>query len=91
MTMSGLHKTLLAAPAPRAGLVRAALGLSCCLWLTGCSFSVAVAPWQKGLLAKPEMGFEGEPLERAFQEHIYTSRESAVGGSSVGGGGCGCN
>ena len=65
--------------------------LASCLGLSGCVQPVAVAPWQKGILAKPEMGFEGEPLERTFQEHIYTSRESAVGGSSVGGGGCGCN
>jgi len=61
------------------------------LALSACVNPTAVAPWQKGLLAKPEMGFEGEPMERAFQEHIYTSRESAAGGSAVGGGGCGCN
>ena len=68
-----------------AWLLGAGLALSACVGPT------AVAPWQKGILAKPEMGFEGEPRERAFQEHIYSSRESAAGGSAVGGGGCGCN
>lgn len=89
--MPGPHKNIHAAAQAQGRAVRLALLLGVSLWLSGCMHPVAVAPWQKGLLAKPEMGFEGEPLERALQEHIYTSRESALGGSSVGGGGCGCN
>jgi hypothetical protein len=50
-----------------------------------------VQPWEKGTLAKPEMTFEGDPLDNAFTEHIYSSKEGASGGSGVGGGGCGCN
>jgi Domain of unknown function (DUF4266) len=61
------------------------------LWLSGCVTVTPVAPWQKGTLAKPEMGMEAEPLERVLREHIYTSKEAAAGGTAVGGGGCGCN
>jgi hypothetical protein len=32
-----------------------------------------------------------DPLAQAMAEHIYFSRESAAGGRSVGGSGCGCN
>jgi hypothetical protein len=50
-----------------------------------------VNPWDKGNLAKPDMTFEGNPLEAAYREHIYASKENASGGTGVGGGGCGCN
>lgn len=58
------------------------------LALAACS---SVQPWEKGVLAKPEMGFEGDRLEALFIEHLYASKEAASGGSGVGGGGCGCN
>lgn len=56
--------------------------------VAGCA---EVKPWEKGVLAKPEMTFEGDPLESKFSEHIYSSKEAASGGAGVGGGGCGCN
>ena len=61
--------------------------------LTGCAMSPLNAPqaWQKGALAKPEMSMNNDPLDQAFTQHIYTSKESASGGYGVGGGGCGCN
>ncbi|HEX7641051.1 MAG TPA: DUF4266 domain-containing protein [Burkholderiaceae bacterium] len=60
--------------------------------LTGCSLIQPVQPWEKGVLAKPEMTIQGsDPLDAKFAEHIYYSREAASGGSGVGGGGCGCN
>ena len=59
--------------------------------LQGCMHIQAVEPWQKGNLAKPEMTFDDDPLERGYREHIYSSKEASAGGSSVGGGGCGCN
>lgn len=59
--------------------------------LAGCGAVAPVQPWQKGVLAKPEMTFEGDRLEAGFAEHIYSSKEAASGGSGVGGGGCGCN
>lgn len=61
------------------------------LVLSGCVAVTPVAPWQKGMLAKPEMGMEADTLERVLREHIYTSKEAASGGTAVGGGGCGCN
>lgn len=57
----------------------------------GCAIGSPVQAWEKGILAKPEMGFEGDKLEAQFAEHTYTSKEAASGGAGVGGGGCGCN
>lgn len=48
-------------------------------------------PWQKGMLARPEMTMAGDVLENKLNEHTYTSKEAASGGFGVGGGGCGCN
>jgi hypothetical protein len=60
--------------------------------ISGCTMMQPVQPWEKGKLARPEMTIEGnDPLGVKFSEHIYSSRESASGGASVGGGGCGCN
>ncbi len=58
--------------------------------LQGCA-SVGVQPWQRGLLAKPEMALNGDPLTQAFDDHIYFSKEAISGGRSFAGGGCGCN
>ena len=58
--------------------------------LTGCAMNPPQA-WQKGALAKPEMSMNNDPLDQAFTQHIYTSKEAASGGYGVGGGGCGCN
>ena len=56
--------------------------------LEGCA---PVQPWERGNLAKPHMALQPFPIQAAFREHIYGSRESASGGSaSSGGGGCGC-
>ena len=59
--------------------------------LMGCITIEPVQAWEKGNLAKPEMTFDSDPLDKGFKEHIYSSKESASGGSGVGGGGCGCN
>ena len=64
--------------------------LAAVLALSGCTLA-PVQPWEKGVLAKPAMSFGGASPESRFDEHIYTSREAASGGSGVGGGGCGCN
>jgi hypothetical protein len=55
--------------------------------LAGCA---PVAPWERGHLAKPHMALEPVPAQRALREHTYGAREAATGGSSAGGGGCGC-
>ena len=63
-------------------LLEAVLSLCAC---------AAPKPWQKGTLAKESMTFGHSRLQVAFDEHIYSSRESSTGGASLGGGGCGCN
>jgi len=59
--------------------------------LTGCAGIQPPQPWEKGLLAKPEMTLGGDALEQRFDLHILNSKEAASGGAGVGGGGCGCN
>ncbi|MCF6254739.1 MAG: DUF4266 domain-containing protein [Gammaproteobacteria bacterium] len=56
--------------------------------LTGCA---SVEPWEKGMLAKPEMGWTPDPIEAAMESHIFFSKEGSSGGNVSGGGGCGCN
>ena len=50
-----------------------------------------VAPYQRGYLALPEMTFEASPGTAKALEKVYSAKEAASGGASVGGGGCGCN
>ena len=59
--------------------------------LVGCANIPKVQPWEKGNLAKPHMVFDSDPLDKAYTEHTYFSKEGASGGGGVGGGGCGCN
>jgi hypothetical protein len=51
----------------------------------------AVKPWQRGQLGDPLMKPDRDPLGLALAEHVFFSREAAMGGRGVGGGGCGCN
>jgi len=68
-----------------------AAALCAVLASTGCAVVKPVAPWEKGLLARPDMGFESDRLEASFADHTYSSKEGSAGGTGVGGGGCGCN
>ncbi len=56
--------------------------------LAGC---VTVEPWDRDVLARPDMQIVSDPLEAAADEHIYFSKEASSGGQGFGGGGCGCN
>ena len=58
--------------------------------LTGCAIHPP-QPWEKGLLARPAMTMDADPLDQRFVQHFYASKENASGGYGVGGGGCGCN
>lgn len=58
------------------------------LALTGCA---GVQPWERDVLARPEMSLDSAPLDAAIDEHIYFSKEASSGGRGFGGGGCGCN
>lgn len=62
----------------------------CIFSLSACS-SVGVKSWERNLLAKPDMALSDDPITKAFDEHIYFSKEASSGGSGFGGGGCGCN
>ena len=55
--------------------------------LVGCA---EVQPWERGRLARPDMALRPNPAERAHREHVYMSREAALGGATAAGGGCGC-
>ena len=50
----------------------------------------AVAPWERGHLAKPQMALDPHPLQSSLRAHAYGSREAAGAISASGGGGCGC-
>jgi hypothetical protein len=50
-----------------------------------------VEPWDRDVLARPEMQIVSDPIEAAADEHIYFSKEASSGGQGFGGGGCGCN
>jgi hypothetical protein len=68
-----------------------ALGLlMICLALQGCA-SLGVEPWQRDVLARPEMSLDANPLDAAIDDHINFSKEASSGGRGFGGGGCGCN
>ena len=58
--------------------------------ISGCS-SMGVDPWDRDLLAKPEMAINSSPLDQSIDDHIYFSKEASSGGRSFAGGGCGCN
>jgi len=67
------------------------LVLSIFVVLTCASACSSVNPWERGILAKPEMAWEPDPLMGQLQEHVYFSKEGSNGGYGAGGGGCGCN
>jgi len=50
-----------------------------------------VQPWQRGLLARPEMQLEPDRLQAKLHSQVYFSNEASSGDSEVAGAGCGCN
>ncbi len=63
-----------------------------CVASNGCAASKwTVRPHQRELLADRIMKLDGDPQEKAAEQHILENREGAVGGSGTSGGGCGCN
>jgi len=71
-------------------VLRMLAGAMAAVALGGCAIT-PVQPWEKGILARPAMSFEGNRLEATYDEHILFSKEASAGGAGVGGGGCGCN
>ncbi len=67
--------------------------LACCalfglLLAAGCT---PVRPWEREILARPEMAWDPDPLEAAQRGHVFFSKEASLPGGGTGGGGCGCN
>ena len=52
---------------------------------------VRVHAHQREYLARPTMNPEAAPLEQKLDAHVEEYREGSMGGTGVGGGGCGCN
>lgn len=69
-------------------LTSLAVGGSAAFVLAGCA---GVEPWDRDVLARPDMQIVSDPIEAATDEHIYFSKEASSGGQGFGGGGCGCN
>jgi hypothetical protein len=69
-------------------IVQAACAAAALVVLGGCA---AVQPWDRDVLARPDMQIVSDPLDAAIDEHIYFSKEASSGGQGFGGGGCGCN
>jgi len=59
--------------------------------ISGLSGCAGVEPWDRDVLARPDMQIVSDPVENAADEHIYFSKEASSGGQGFGGGGCGCN
>ena len=62
----------------------------CTLLASGCS-SMGVKPWQRDVLARPEMQLDADAVDAAIDDHLYFSKEASSGGRTFAGGGCGCN
>ena len=56
--------------------------------LGGCE---AVRPWERGVLARPEMQLDPNALQTGLYEQVYYSKEASRGGTKTAGAGCGCN
>ena len=57
---------------------------------SGCA-GMGVEPWDRDLLARPDMELVNDPVAASLDDHIYFSKEASSGGRGFGGGGCGCN
>jgi hypothetical protein len=74
-----------------------ASGCRCALFVValagalGACSSVGVKPWDRDLMARPDMAPDPAPIDSAIDDHIYFSKEASTGGRGFGGGGCGCN
>jgi len=75
------------ARADLAAALAAAIGLAL---LGGCSVA-GPKPWDRDLMAKPEMALDAAAIDSSIDDHVYFSKEGATGGRGFGGGGCGCN
>jgi hypothetical protein len=71
-----------------AALAAALLGPAVLGAAAGCA---PVRPWERDVLARPDMAFEPDGLEAKRRSHVFFSKEASLQGGGAGGGGCGCN
>lgn len=74
----------------RARRLRIAAAFLSLVAVSGCG-TIGPDPWEKDLMARKTMLLTANGSVKAAENHIYFSKEGAVGGSSAAGGGCGCN
>jgi hypothetical protein len=67
-------------------LIVALVGLS--LAATSC---VAVKPWERDLLARPDMAWDDDARLATIKGHIGFSKEGSLPAGGGASGGCGCN
>ncbi len=70
---------------------RFAASLLLAVSLLAASGCAAVKPWERDVLARPDMAWEPDALEAKRNSHIRYSKEASLPGGGAGGGGCGCN
>ena len=68
----------------------AKLMIAAALLCGGCA-PLGPKPWEKDLMARPEMQVNSYALQTAADDHVYFSKEASSGGRGFAGGGCGCN
>ena len=61
-----------------------------CLSLAATS-CVAVKPWERDLLARPDMAWDDDARLATIQGHIGFSKEASLPAGGGASGGCGCN
>jgi hypothetical protein len=70
---------------------RSMLKLALLVFLLSLASCVTVRPEQRAVLADPTMQFDNDAGDGAARDHVLENREGSSGGTSVKGGGCGCN
>lgn len=72
-------------------MLKGVVQLTFLVLLLGLASCVTVRPEQRAVMADPTMQFDSDPGDGAARDHVLENREGSSGGSSVKGGGCGCN
>jgi hypothetical protein len=54
------------------------------------SSCATVQPWERGVLSKPTIILEKNPIEKGIQLHHLEYREGSSGATGLQSGGCGC-
>lgn len=73
-------------PSHRLTFASALVGLTL-LAAGGCA---TVHPWERGRLADPQMIFDNDAEQAAYDAHWQEAREGSTAGTGVQAGGCGC-